>query len=109
MPRIGMYRATSRLHFIERGDIVQCPIHQQFSHYNQLLDRQCDVATRTLQLTGQVSAHDVERGEGFTGVGEQGGGVDIGADCENVADGIEAVGIAQACADGGFGDVCETG
>lgn len=103
MPVIGMYRSFSSLHFVEWRDVVQCPVHQQLCQHGQLLDRQGDVATGAFKFTGKVGAHDVERGEGFAGVGEQGRCVDVGAQGEDVADGVEVIGIAEAGADGGFG------
>lgn len=109
MPVIGMYRSISSLHFVEWRDVVQCPVYQQLRQHGQLLDRQGDVATRTLKLAGKVGAHDVERGEGFAGVGEQGRCVDVGADREYVADGVEVIGVAEAGADGGFGGFGEVG
>jgi hypothetical protein len=103
MPVIDMYRSFSRLHFVEWRDGVQCPVHQQLRQHSQLLNCQGDVATRAFKVAGKVGAHDVERGEGFAGVGEQGRCVDVGAEGEDVADGVEMVGVAEAGADGGFG------
>ena len=103
MPVNGMYRSTSGLDFVKWRDVVQCPVHQQLCQHGQLLNRQGNVATRTLKVAGKIGAHDVERGEGFAGVGEQGRCVDVGAQGEDVADGVEVIGVAEAGADGGFG------
>ena len=40
-----------------------------------------------LQLASKAGGHDVQRGEGFAGVAEQGLGVDVGKDCEYGTDG----------------------
>jgi len=105
----GLYRSISGLHFVEWREVVQCPIYQQLRQHGQLLDCQGDIATRTFKITGKVGAHDVERGEGFAGVGEQGRRVDVGAEGEDVADGVEVIGVAEAGADGGFGGFGEVG
>jgi hypothetical protein len=85
--------------------VVQRPVYQQFGHHRQLLDRQRYVAARTFQIAGKARAHDVERGQGFAGVSEQGGCVDVGEDGEDVADGVGVIGIAEAGTDASFGDL----
>lgn len=61
------------------------------------------------QIAGQIGAHDIQGGEGFAGVTEQGFLVGVREDGEDVADRVRALWIAQACADEGFGDVGEFG
>ena len=69
-----------------RLEVFQCAIDQQLAQLRQLLEGHRHAAVRTLQLACEVSGHDVQGGEGFAGVAEQGLGVDVGEDGEDVAD-----------------------
>lgn len=92
-----------------RIEVIQRSIDQHLGQHGQLLNRQCHVAMRAFELVGQVGGHDVHGGQGFTGVTEQGGGVDAGEDGENMADGIGLFRVAQAGADGALGGFGELG
>jgi len=92
-----------------RVEVIQRPVYQQFAQQGQLLNRQRHIAARAFKFGGEVGGHDVERGQGFTGVTEQGFGVDIRDDRENVADRVGAAWVAKAGADAAFGDFGEFG
>ncbi|MNI94925.1 hypothetical protein D3C73_1531070 [compost metagenome] len=74
-----------------------------------MLDGQRNIAARALQFAGQIRAHDIQRGKGFTGVTEQGLRVDVRNDGKDIADRVGAFWIAQVSADEGVGDIGESG
>ncbi len=61
---------------LARVDVIQCPIRQQPSQLDQLLNTQRHMPPRTLQLERQITDHGIGRSQGFTEVGEQAFGVD---------------------------------
>ena len=66
-------------------DIVQRTVRQQSAQFNQLLDAQGDVTPGTFQVEGQVIDHGIGRGQVFAEVGEQGFGVDVLDDGEELS------------------------
>ena len=63
--------------------MIQCPIHRQFGQRNHLLNRQRGIAFGAFEVERQIAGHDIGRGQGFAGVGQQGFAVDLRGDDED--------------------------
>lgn len=81
-----------------RIEVISRSVDQKFGQHRQLLKRHGHIALWAFESVGKVHGHDVEGSQGFAGMSEQGGHVDVGADAEDVP-----VHVAPAGADGAFG------
>ena len=59
---------------------IQHPIHRQLTEHNQLRNPRQHMPMRAVHQPGEVIGHDLGRGQGFAGVGQQFFAVDAGGD-----------------------------
>jgi len=60
--------------------IIQRPIHRQFTQHDQLRNAQQHMSLRAVHQPGEVSGHGFGASQGFRGIGQQFFAVDAGGD-----------------------------
>jgi hypothetical protein len=76
-----------------RIDLIKDAVYRQLSERNHLLDAEKLTARRDAQGKRQRTGHDIGRGECFTGMGQQGFGIDFGEDGEDCAGLTDGLGV----------------
>ena len=82
-----------RLSLVLRFEVIQRPIHRQFTKHDHLRNTQQGVAIRRAQQPGEIAEHHTRRGQGFAGIDQQLSSVFLSGATMNMVLGLR--GVAQ--------------